>query len=339
MTEATTPEVTIVVTPREKWSVCIASLDSLLAHTTVPFRLVYVDGGSPAAVRRHVDRQAAAHRFQVIRTRRFLKPNEARLMGLEKVETPYVAFVDNDVIAAPRWMEHLLECAHATGAAVVSPIVCQGQPLHTIIHCAGGECGVKQIEAEGSTERHLFEKIAYQGREVVKMRPRLSRSPIGLAEFHCMLVRTSVARAPGLIDPGILNTREHIDFCMGVRAAGNEIWLEPDSLVTYLHDARLRLSDMPYFMLRWSDGWERRSLQHVIAKWDLSTRGTAGRRLANVGWRRRQYLVEPMAARLTSALPTRRLRGFAHRMVVGTERRLNGLLNRVHDLRAGRDPR
>jgi GT2 family glycosyltransferase len=338
-TNTTQPDVTIIVTPREKWSICNESLDSILEHTTVPFRLVYVDGGSPAVVRRHVDRQAAAHGFTVIRTRRFLKPNEARLMGLEKASTPYVAFVDNDVIASPRWMETMLDCARESGAAVVSPLICQGQPLHSIIHCAGGECGVKEIEAEGGTERHLFEKIAHQGREVVKMRPRLARAPVGLAEFHCMLVRTEVARQPGMIDPGILNTREHIDFCMGVKAAGHEIWLEPDSVVTYLHDSRLRLSDMPYFMLRWSDGWERRSLQHVIAKWNLTTRGTAGYRLANVGWRRRQYLVAPMAERLTGALPQGRVRGAAQRIVMGAERRLNGLLNRVHDLRAGRPRR
>lgn len=329
-------QVTIVVTPREKWSVCRQSLDSILEHTRLPHRMVYVDGGSPSAIRRYVAARAAEHGFEVIRTARYLSPNEARLMALARVTTPYLVFVDNDVVVTPGWVEPMLDCAEATGADVVSPLVCQGQPIHEVVHCAGGECGVKEIQTEAGVERHMFERIASQGKEVAKLRQRLTRQRTGLAEFHCMLVRTEAARRPGAIDPAILNTREHIDFCMSVEEAGGSVWLEPGSVVTYLHDTQLRPSDLPYFMLRWSDGWERRSLERVIAKRGLSTAGTLGHRLKNVGWRRRRYLVAPAADRIAALVPVGRLRWPTREAFIGAERRLNGMLTRAHAWRTRR---
>jgi len=38
--------------------------------------------------------------------------------------------VDNDVIVSPGWLEALVACAGETGATVVSPLICQGTPLH-----------------------------------------------------------------------------------------------------------------------------------------------------------------------------------------------------------------
>lgn len=329
------PLVTLVVTPREKWSVCQRSLESMLEHTPQPYAMVWVDGGSPANVRREVADAAAQHGFEVVRTPHYLTPNEARLIGLARVRTRYVVFIDNDVVVAPGWLEPLLDCAETTGAAVVSPVICQGHPVHEIVHCAGGTCGVKEVVSEDGPERHMFEHIASQGRRVADLRHRLSRRETGLAEFHCLLARTEVARRDGMIDPHILNTREHVDFCLNVAEAGGTIWLEPDSIVTYLHDTPLSRSDLPYFMLRWSDAWERRSIEHVIAKRGLTTRGTIGRRLGNAGWRRRQYLVGPFVDRVTARVPVGRLRWPARSLMMRGETALNTVLTRLHAWKAG----
>jgi GT2 family glycosyltransferase len=329
------PLVTLVVTPREKWSVCAASLASILEHSTAPCRIVYVDGGSPAPDRRLVQAEARRHGFEVLRTGHYLTPNQARLMGLARVDTRYVVFIDNDVVVSPGWLEALVDCAERTGAAVVSPLICQGSPVHEVIHCAGGACGVKEVVSEQGPERHMFEHISSQGKRVADIRHRLSRRETGLAEFHCLLARTETARRPGMIDPAILNTREHVDFCLNVTEAGGTIWLEPDSVVTYLHDTKLRTSDLPYFMLRWSDAWERRSIEHVVAKRGLTTQGTIGRRLKNAGWRRRQYLVGPAADRLAARVPVGRLRWPVRSLILGGERALNALLTRAHAWRAG----
>ncbi len=332
------PIVTLVVTPREKWSVCRRSLDSILEHTAKPYRMIWVDGGSPEPVRREVAAEAARHGFEVVRTPHYLTPNEARLIGLGRVRSRYVVFIDNDVIVSPGWLEPLIDCAETTGAAVVSPVICQGHPVHEIVHCAGGTCGVKDVVSEDGPERHIFEHIASQGRRLGDLRRRLSRSETGLAEFHCLLARTEVAQRDGMIDREILNTREHVDFCMNVKEAGGTIWLEPDSIVTYLHDTPLQRSDLAYFMLRWSDAWERRSIERVIAKRGLTTRGTIGRRLKNAGWRRRQYLVGPFVDRMAAKIPIGRLRWPARTLMVRGEAALNALLTRAHAWKAGDAP-
>ena len=45
------PKVTLVVVPREQFSVSKRSLDSIYECTQIPFELIYVDGNSPPALR------------------------------------------------------------------------------------------------------------------------------------------------------------------------------------------------------------------------------------------------------------------------------------------------
>ena len=146
---ATGPLVTVVVSPRECFSYARDSLASIFAHTQSPFSLVYVDGGSPRALKQHLEARAREAGFRLIRTEHYLSPNRARNLGLRHVTTKYVVFIDNDVIVTPRWLSALVECAEATGATIVSPLICEGEPAHTIVHCAGGECGVRE-EARGT---------------------------------------------------------------------------------------------------------------------------------------------------------------------------------------------
>ena len=79
--EAGAATVTIIVAPGERFSLAPRSLRSLAAHTAPPFRLVYVDAGSPVAVRNEIAALAARHGFTVIRNERPLPPNQARNSG------------------------------------------------------------------------------------------------------------------------------------------------------------------------------------------------------------------------------------------------------------------
>lgn len=322
----TDTKVTIVVTPREKFSVVKRSLESIIDDTEKPYALVYVDAGSPRPIRRYLEEAASKHGFTLVRTDHFLSPNQARNLGFKQVTTDHVVFIDNDVVVTPGWLQPLVDCAEKTGADIVSPLICQGHPIHEIVHCAGGTCGVKEISFKGEKERHLYEHIAKQGRKVADIRPKLARSKTGLAEFHCMLIRSDTLRRFGPLDEKIMNTREHVDFCMIVNEAGGSVYLEPDSLVTYLHDTPLQRSDVPYFMLRWGNEWERNSLLRLIEKYDLSTAGTLGNRLRNVGWRRRAYLVHPFARRLAGTGSGPRYRFFRRSLKV-VDRVANAWLN------------
>ena len=306
-------KITIVCVPRDHFSDVPESLESLFAHTDAPFELIYVDGGSPRATARYLAEQAASRGFRLIRTEHYLSPNHARNIGAAEVKTPYLVFVDNDVVVAPGWLPPLVATAERTGAAIVSPLNFELKPLHTIVHFAGGKAHVDEMQENGRTERHIVDKIKK------KNFPRKS-ALTECAEFHCMLVRTDAFRAVGGLDERLLSTRENLDFCMMLREAGHEIWFEPASRITYLPPVKIRLSDISYFALRWSDEWDLTSFRYFQKKWRLADDAYFAREYRNLGWRRRGMM---MRGGLLAWLPSWKLRIGAERLLRPLERRIN----------------
>ncbi|HEY9737805.1 MAG TPA: glycosyltransferase [Trichocoleus sp.] len=319
----TEPIVTIVVVPRERFSCAQDSLESLYSNTEFPFKLVYVDGNSPPPVRHYLQAKSQEWGFEWVRTDYYLYPNQARNLGLAQVKTPYLVFVDNDVIVTPGWLQALVQCAEDTGAAVVGPLMCQHQPLHSEIHFAGGE---SHIWVDKLGRRRLREKMYSQGKTVAQMRPRLQRQETELAEFHCVLVRRSVFEQVGPLDEQMLNTKEHLDFCMGVREAGGTVYFEPDSLVTYVPGLPKSWGDLHYYMLRWSDAWTLASLQRLRDKWNLAEDAYFKTKYKRLGWRRKMTIIAPFIYQITFGLYSPKLEWILTRC----ERPLNRWLTRRH---------
>lgn len=289
------PQVTIVVVPRERFSYTRESLESVYEHTTLPFKLVYVDGNSPTDVQQYLQAQSQQKQFRLIRTDYYLYPNRARNLGLAQVDTPYVVFLDNDVVVSPGWLEALVDCAEETGATIVGPLVCHEQPVHEIVHCAGGETHIN-VDAKG--RRRLREKMYKQGHRVEKVLPAMQRTQTELCEFHCMFVRTQIFQQVGMFDETMLNSKEHLDFCMGVIQAGGIVYFEPACIVTYVPGPPLKWSDLHFYMLRWSDAWESASLSRMREKWDLAEDGYFQHKYKIMGWRRKNSILRPLARQL-----------------------------------------
>ena len=132
------PDVTIIVVPREGFRVTGRALEALYERTQYPFSLVYVDTGSPRATRRRLESEARERGFTLIRTERYLTPNQARNLAFAHAKSQYVVSLDNDVLVTPGWLDALVRCAEDTGAAVVGPVTCIGEPEGEIVHSAGG---------------------------------------------------------------------------------------------------------------------------------------------------------------------------------------------------------
>jgi GT2 family glycosyltransferase len=288
-------EVTIVVVPRERFSYTRESLESIYTYTTFPFKLVYVDGNSPTDVQHYLQAQAQEKGFRLIRTDYYLYPNRARNLGLAEVDTPYVVFLDNDVVVSQGWLEALVQCAEETNATVVGPLVCHEQPIHEIVHCAGGETHIN-VDVKG--RRRLREKMYKQGHRVDKVLPSMQRTQTELCEFHCMFVRTQIFRQLGTFDETMLNSKEHLDFCMSVIQAKETVYFEPACIVTYVPGPPLKWSDLHFYMLRWSDAWEVASLSRMLEKWDLAEDGYFQHKYKIMGWRRKNAILRPLARQL-----------------------------------------
>jgi hypothetical protein len=84
-----------------------------------------------------------------------------------------------------------------------------------------------------------------------------------------MLIRRTALDRVGLLDNS-LTTREDTDWTLRVLAAGEQIWVAPSCVVTYVPAEGVRLADVPYFTLRWSEPWTSRTFErfesvHTVA--------------------------------------------------------------------------
>ncbi len=263
--------VTIIVVPRERFGVTRRALDGLYASTPEPFDLVYVDGGSPASIRRYLAAESRARGFTLVRTDRYLTPNEARNLGLRHARTRYVVFIDNDALPAPGWLDKLVECAETTGAWIVGPLYFIGEPERQEIHMAAGDARIE----ERPTGRRFVERHRFAGKRPAEVQAHLVQQPCEQVEFHCMLVRAAVFERLGPLDEELRSVTEHTDLCMLVRRAGGEVYFEPDAVVTYVTSGRFSAADYAFFFRRWSIAWNEASLARFREKWDLPA-GEAG---------------------------------------------------------------
>lgn len=311
----------VVVVPRERFSAAREALESVLEETEKPYELIYVDGGSPRKLRDWLRRQAAEHGFELIRRDRFLSPNEARNVGLAAVgDTEFVAFLDNDVLVKPGWLDKLIECADETGAAVVGPLTCEYD--FDTVHFAGGEVEISEEREDEEVARRVRDKMYLAQKKVETVGDELVRKEVQLCEFHCVMARTDVLRDIGGLDEGLLNTREHLDFSLAIAKNGGSVWFEPESVVAYVPPPPLEPADVPFFMLRWSDDWERRSLSHFRQKWDLVEDDFFRRRLGRLGWRRQAMVVKHPFSKMPFEKGKRRLERWAQ----SAEHQLNRLV-------------
>lgn len=319
--QAAAPQVTIVVTARERFSKSQESLESIYRHTTVPFELIYVVGKPPRALAEWLGGQAAQRGFELVVEDEHLAPNHARTIAMERVTTPFVAFVDNDLIVTDGWLARLLDCAAETDAWVVGPLYFEGEPGERIIHMAGGDL---DITGEWGS-RTCRTGHRHQGVRLDDCPVELVREPVGFVEFHCMLVRTEALGRVGGMDPGLLSSREHLDLCLAVEAAGGTTWLEPTSEVTYVTPPPVERGDVSFFLRRWSERWNEASLEHFCDKHGIDPAYTERR----VSMRaRRQLLLQPVEGASRRVLPGP-VHRFAWRVMARLEREANSLLFRL----------
>jgi GT2 family glycosyltransferase len=275
--------------PHERFSATKRSLESILAHRPSGAELVYIDGGSPPLVRQYLEQQAVRRRFRLISTEKYVAPNAARNMAARLVRTRYVAFVDNDVVVSPHWLERLVEAAEATGAAIVGPVCCEGEPAGTRVRSAGGVAAIELA----SGRRVLRREQALRGRRLAEIAPTLARRQVGQVDFHAALVRMDLFARCGGLDEQLLSALEDTDLCLAARNHGARIFIEPTAAVTYLAPGTLDPVDLDYFQLRWSDVWNEATLGRFREKWELEADDPAlaalSRRLAH----HRRLTLEP----------------------------------------------
>ena len=265
--------VTIVVVPRERFSYTERSLQNIYAHTTFPFKLIYVSAGTPPRVQQFLEQEALRRNFELVSVAHYLAPNEARNLGLRAVKTPYVVFMDNDALVTPGWLDALVRCADETAAEIVGPVYLEGEIRDVVrlerarIHMAGGKA---HIEHENGASI-LYDEHLLAGMPLVNHRAEIARGPRDYVEFHTLLARTDVFERLGPLDEQLLSVNEHIDFRFDVRQAGGSVYMQPQAVTSYVAPpTACEWRDFAYFMLRWSELWNHASASHFNRKHGLA---------------------------------------------------------------------
>ena len=332
------PLVTIVVVQRERFSITPRALEMIYRNTKIPFELVYVDCGSPGKYKKYLEQQAKEKGFILIRMDHYCVPNVARNKGIRRVRTKYVVLIDNDNVVATHWLKPLVDCAQETGADMVGPLACQikiknvtGISYGKVVHCAGGDCGITTHTINGRRERHIFKKIYRANQKAAGLRYQLKREETGIVEFHCAMVRMDVFKKCGLLDEQMF-MEEHVDFCIRVKQAGGKIYFEPNSIVTYIPGPLRELSDILFYMVRWSNKWEISTYRHMKEKWNLSECKYFSERWPKIGWRRREKIVKLLSHRYFPA----RTYPIVEKILAGIDWIINPGISSFYDWRYGK---
>jgi GT2 family glycosyltransferase len=262
-----TTDVTVVVVPRERFSYSLPSLNSLYLNTEHPFRLIYIDGNSPPVLSRTLQELAVEKDFHLIRSDHYLSPNAARNLALPYVQTKYLVFIDNDVIVRPGWLHHLIACADQNACTAVCPLTFEDEAF-SVVHHAGGYF---EWRSRNQGTRWLNERRPLHHLPLSKVKHTLIAGPTDFNEFHCVLVRTDFFECNGALDESLLSMAEETDFALSVSNHGGLMFFEPLSNVSYIPPSpdHLLESDLPFFNLRWCSDWTRKSVRHMIKKYNL----------------------------------------------------------------------
>src|SRR5690242_19543912 len=116
---AADPPVTIVLTCRERHGLTEAAIETLLANTRMPFRLIYADVASPEHLRARMAERAKDWAIEIVRFDEPIWPTQVRRRLAPTIDSEYAVFIDNGVLVAPGWLEQLYACAEETGAGIV----------------------------------------------------------------------------------------------------------------------------------------------------------------------------------------------------------------------------
>lgn len=261
------PQVTVVITCRERHQLTEMMIDELVRNTRIPIRLLYVGTGDPDWLRSKIADRSNEWSLEVIRFDESLWPTQARRRVVDLIDTKYAVFMDNDVLVRPGWLEQLYACAEQTGAGIVGPLYLWGADAQSdTVHMAGGELFWERSDSNDN-DVSLRSEHRCIGTKIGQV--TLHRDECDFVEFHCMMMRREVYRAPSIFDENIVCVHEHIHASLVARELGFKTILEPAAQVNYLAFFPYSLADLSLFRWRWSLEAGESSIRGFADRWGI----------------------------------------------------------------------
>lgn len=257
-------QTTIAVVPRDRFSETVRTVRSVVEATPAGFRLVVVDGGASARYRAEIEHAVHGRPgAELLRSDDLLNANAAKNWVVREVrDGEFLAFVENDNLVSPGWLERLTRACNEEEADVARPMLFERKIFHTQPHFDQRLDRIEPIETSHGPGYRFRPREAPLDADVGSVR-RLT----DVLETHCLLFRRSVFARIGEFDERI-TTRQEVDLALQLKAAGARIVFEPAAEVTYLRPPPVRRDERHYFLMRWDPDSAVRSHQIIQEKWN-----------------------------------------------------------------------
>lgn len=257
------PKVTIVIVPRERFSLMETCIEHIYAFTPETFELIVIDPASPPFVSEKLKKWEKRNaNCRVIRSERFLYPYEAKNLAVQRLspETKWVVFVDSDVKVSPHWLTWFLRAGEETGARVIHPLYLIEQKRDTAIHMADGQMQV--FPKNGGAV--IQPVMNFVGMNICNA-SSFVRQESTLLEFHTFMVRADLLKEMG--DFQFFTLAEDVNFSLRLRGKNEKIIFEPRSVITYVAGPPFENFDLPYFKFRWDPKVGADSVARLKSRW------------------------------------------------------------------------
>jgi mycofactocin system glycosyltransferase len=249
-------------------------------------------------------------------------PAAARNAGLAAVHTPFVAFLDADVLAEPGWLTTLLPHLGRDDVALVGPRI-------TALHPDDPQLLARYEAATSPLDR---------GAAPAVVEPR---GAVDYLPSAALVGRAAALRAVGGFDES-LHFSEDVDLCHRLNAAGWQVRYDPAAQV--MHDHRTRWRSWLRRRVAYGSGapdvTDRHGSPHppvplagaVAALWVLAGRGPLHRRVLTASAVAAAGAARTAAVAVQAGVPPREALEGGLRREVAAARRVVGLLPRQSGL-------
>ena len=256
--------VTIVITPRDRYSLLAQCIEVLYANTHhSSFELIVPNLGYPNKDwKLAMQRLESQKNFRIFDYGRII-PMEAMRKIRSELQTDYVVFLDNDSRVTPGWLPPLVEAAERKNAAAVYPIILERSGVDIGENVRNHLFTTELRSVMVDDQKYLIEHKSYRRAKVEDLPAEISQSQA--FELHCVMFNVQIFKS---IELPQMTIREHLDIGMQLRTRNWKIFVVPHSTVIFDNlGTRAHLSDLKYFKARWNKEITRSSSNLFEKRW------------------------------------------------------------------------